>query len=116
MALVATFYYNEVSLSLVLTTCQKLVSSNLARETVMEMADVLKDVAKNCMTRNKFNYPGILCLAKLLWLLAPPFHQSRGGLYCNDWSARTTNVCWAGSGLTSWWSWSGLWQSWEGRS
>ena len=80
MALVATFYYNEVSLSLVLTTCQKLVSSNLARETVMEMADVLKDVAKNCMTRNKFNYPGILCLAKLLWLLAPPFHQSRGGL------------------------------------
>ena len=79
MALVATFYYNEVSLSLVLTTCQKLVSSNLARETVMEMADVLKDLAKNCMTRSKFNYP---------FILAPPFHQlgdqspeQQGGLF-----------------------------------
>jgi len=38
-------------LSLVITTCQVLVSGNLARETVIEMADVLRDMAKNCMTR-----------------------------------------------------------------
>jgi len=59
----------------VITTCQVLVSGNLARETVIEMADVLKDMAKNCMTRYKFNYPGILCLSQLLCLLVPPFHQ-----------------------------------------
>jgi len=59
----------------VITTCQVLVSGNLARERVVEMADVLKDMAKNCMTRYKFNYPGILCLSQLLCLLVPPFHQ-----------------------------------------
>ncbi len=60
LALLATFDYNEASLSLVITTCEVLVSGNLAREAVIEMADVLKDMAKNCMTRYKFNYPGIL--------------------------------------------------------
>ena len=45
LALLATFDYNEASLSLVITTCQVLVSGNLARETVIEMADVLKDMA-----------------------------------------------------------------------
>ena len=42
LALLATFDYNEASLSLVITTCQVLVSGNLARERVVEMADVLK--------------------------------------------------------------------------
>ena len=38
-------------MSLVITTCQVLVSGNLARETVIQMAYVLRDMAKNCMTR-----------------------------------------------------------------
>ena len=43
-----------------LSTFQMLVAGNLVRETVMEMADELKDMAKNCMTKNKLNYPSIL--------------------------------------------------------
>ena len=70
IAQVANSVYNEASLVLVFTICHVLVSVNLSRETVMEMCEMLKE-----MTRNKFKYPRILCLQKMLFLLTPAFQQ-----------------------------------------
>eukprot|EP00092_Neocalanus_flemingeri_P036466 GFUD01039708.1.p1 GENE.GFUD01039708.1~~GFUD01039708.1.p1 ORF type:complete len:2472 (+),score=743.58 GFUD01039708.1:84-7418(+) len=75
LALLDACEYNDASLGLVFPTCELLATGNMDKDMVVQLADMLKEMAGNCMTRTTFQYAGILQIARLLSLLAPAFHQ-----------------------------------------
>ena len=51
-------------------------SINLMKDTLDNLSEILKEIAKNCMTQKKFDYVGMLGILKIIENLAQPALRS----------------------------------------